>query len=346
MEQSKCNRDLSFFHEVMRSMLCRSCLQSLRAFRCALQGPVPRIAHFQSAVKACVQLYFHAEPETFLNSSSTVFSAEIMRICVDGASRSEPSAVGLSSPRKQISLGKLPHYDLIEFVHESCQFLSSECSMCVKVGDGMTKLACGHRLCVDCYKIADKSVAAGSVATPGPSLNVTQQFLCITCPVTERCGASAKVAIEGAQKRLPVHFASLLRLKALKRETELITSIKLDHSVTLSRAFDIRRRIHSIVEGGKDDLFNPRSSYAPRLSGLLQHALEALFSICSEYHSTSQSSDLFFIDDVTIRVVLAYINSPAISSQHSGQNSASSSQRSTTFSCNSAMYARVCMTNT
>jgi hypothetical protein len=317
------NRDLSFFHEVMRSMLCRSCSQSLRAFRCALPSTVARLALFQSAVKACVELYFHAEPETFLNSSSTIFSTEIMRICLDGAARSDPSVLGLSSPRKQISLLKQPHYDLIELVHDNCQFLSSECSMCVKVADGMTKLACGHRLCAECYKIADKSSATGAAATPipGPSLNVTaftQHFICVTCPVSERCGASAKVPIEGSQKRLPVHFASLLRLKALKRETELIRSIKLENSATISRACDIRRRIHSIVDGGKDDLFNPRSSFASRLSGHLQHELEALFSVCNEYHTTAQSSDLYFINDSTIRIVLGYVNSPAISSQHSG----------------------------
>ncbi len=183
----------------------------------------------------------------------------------------------------------------------------------------MTKLTCGHRLCGDCFKVADKCPPDAVSNTPGPSLNITQGiFIKITCPVTAQCGEVGKASVEVPLRRLPVQFASVLRLKALKREVECIE--RMGYTVTLAEAGVIRKRIQTIVDGGTEDLFNYRHSFVLRLSEHLQPLLEALFEVCNKYHRHSESPGVYFIDDATIRAILTYINSPVVLSHLSGQH--------------------------
>ena len=138
--------NLLLFREGMRALFCRACTLSLRAVREGAPGL--RKEEFKTAVQACASLYFHAESETSLNSPSAKFSSEILSICLDSAFR--PGAIaasGLHSPRRPAD--RAPNYDAINLVHDACQFLILECSFCLRVGDGVTQLTCGHRLCAD-----------------------------------------------------------------------------------------------------------------------------------------------------------------------------------------------------
>jgi hypothetical protein len=320
MDQSN-RKDISklhdglLFREGMRALLCRACTLSLRAVRDG--DPRLRMAEFQTAVQACTSLYFQTEPQTFPNSPSAKFSSEILSICLDSTIRADAiSSSGLSSPRRPAStVYRAPNYDAINCVHDVCQFLALECSFCLKIGSRTIPLTCGHRLCADCYMVADKCVMNTVAVTPAPSLNATQ-FIPVTCPISEKCGGVGRASAGGQQKRLPVHFAVLLRLKALKRETEIIQQMQgLD---TLAHASVIRKRIHSIVDGGKEDMFSHRPAFALRLSEHLLPQLEALFEACNRYHRHSEYPDLHLISDATIRSILSYINSPAIASHRSG----------------------------
>jgi hypothetical protein len=128
----------------------------------------------------------------------------------------------------------------------------------------------------------------------------------------------------------------MLRLRALKRETDLVNFIRSAASAALSNrsagadlsesaaaqpctathASVIRRRIQAIVDGGKDDLLSVRS---PLALPLLEHSLPLLVMLFEACNAALQHApDVCFIGDNTVRAIFSYINSPVIAAHHSG----------------------------
>ncbi len=340
-------RDLHLFsRDVMRALLCRSCTLSLRAVHAIQNGNIGMPVNdfkgvfeaFETAVEACVKLHVLAESDTSSNSFSAKFSREIMVLSLFGAISTDAHAVaGFSSPRRAkpsaISLARA-----IDCVYRHCQFLSLECTMCLRVGNDMCKLECGHRLCGDCAKAADRVCDGVISATPRKVLGQTMNPLTTCAIVCPDCSASrVKVPLDGPQKRLPLQFACLLRLRALKREADLVNFI---HSSTSTAASDraagaepsdalaalpraaphasvIRKRIQAIVDGGKDDLLNARSPFALPLLGHTMPLLVALLEACTA--ALEHAPDVCFVGDATVRAIFSYVNAPVIAAHHSGQ---------------------------
>jgi hypothetical protein len=365
-------RDMYLFaRDVMRALLCRSCTMSLRAVR-AIEGnaasatakDVKMAAEaFDTAVEACVKLHI-AESDVSSNSSSSKFSREIMAMSLRGAVITDSAAAaGFSSPRRA-KPSAASFYNAIDCVHRHCQFLSLECSMCMRVSTDttklemtkleMTKLECGHRLCSECIKGADKAVDGVVSATPRKALGQTMNHLTALAVLCPDCRvAREKVSLDGPQKRLPLQFACMLRLRALKREVELVNFIRSAASAALTslsagakaaessaalpctanQAAIIRKRVQAIVEGGKDDLFNPRSSFTLQLLDHCLPLLVALLEACTA--AVNHVPDVFFISDSTVRALFCYINAPAIALHHSGQICWS------TFHCTSPKFSAV-----
>jgi hypothetical protein len=118
----------------------------------------------------------------------------------------------------------------------------------------------------------------------------------------------------------------MVRLKMLKREAEQFqVAGEAAHSsrsrVTLfdgRTASLIRKRIYSIIDGGRGDLLNPRSPTAPQLFSLALPLLIQLFEGCNDAQEFASASGIPFICDSAIRIILSYLNSPDIASQRSG----------------------------
>jgi hypothetical protein len=340
-------RDMHLFaRDVMRALLCRSCTLSLRAVRTIESNAASATAKdvknaaeaFDTAVEACVKLHILAESDVSSNSSSSKFSREIMTMSLRGAVITDSAAAaGFSSPRKA-KPSAASFYNAIDCVHRHCQFLSLECSMCMRVGNDMIKLECGHRLCSECVKGADKAVDGVVSATPRKALGQTMSHLTALAVLCPDCRvARGKVSLDGPQKRLPLQFACMLRLRALKREVELVNFIRSAASAALTnlsagakaaessaalpctanQAAIIRKRVQAIVEGGKDDLFNPRSSFTLQLLDHCLPLLVALLEACTA--AVDHVPDVYFISDPTVRALFFYINAPAVALHHSGQ---------------------------
>ena len=340
-------RDMYLFaRDVMRALLCRSCTLSLRAVRTIESNAASATAKdvknaaeaLDTAVEACVKLHILAESDVSSNSSSSKFSREIMAMSLRGAVITDSAAAaGFSSPRRA-KPSAASFYNAIDCVHGHCQFLSLECSMCMRVSNDMTKLECGHRLCSECVKGADKAVDGVVSATPRKALGQTMNHLTTLAVLCPDCRvARDKVSLDGPQKRLPLQFACMLRLRALKREVELVNFIRSAASAALTslsagakaaessaalpctanQAAIIRKRVQAIVEGGKDDLFNPRASFTLQLLDHCLPLLVALLEACTA--AVDHVPDVYFISDSTVRALFCYINAPVIALHHSGQ---------------------------
>lgn len=327
--RSEAARDLNFHREAMRSLLCRACTLSLRSVKSAIQNrPVAwPFNDFRMAVEACAKLHFFVESDYAPNCSSAKFASEILLIALRGGGLHDATAADiLASPRRQ-KLSSTVVSGSIDCVHSFCEHISSECTMCLKVCDDVTELKCDHRLCDNCVKAADSVRDETIAATPFRPLGYSaldhSSAVLVKCPVCDK--AVGKSAADMPRKRMPAPFASMVRLKALKRETELINHIVSAAAATPSSTISlaaavIRQRIQTLVDGGKDDLFNHRSQFG---MVLFEHSLPdlvALLNACCDAHKSAQSPNVYFVSDSTVRSILTYVNSPAVAVRQAGSN--------------------------
>jgi hypothetical protein len=118
----------------------------------------------------------------------------------------------------------------------------------------------------------------------------------------------------------------MLRLRALKRDVELVSFIRSAAAVaepssalpySAAHAAIARKRIQAIVEGGKDDLLDPRSPFALQLLEHVAPQLLELLSVCNDV--AGHAPDVYFVSEATVRAILAYINAPLIAACHTGR---------------------------
>ena len=323
--------DLNFHREAMRSLLCRACTLSLRSVKSVIQSRSAAwpFNDFRMAVEACAKLHFLVETDNAPNCSSARFASEILLIALRGGGLPDATAADiLASPRRQ-KLSSTVVSGSIDCVHSFCEHISSECTMCLRVCDDVMELKCDHRLCDNCVKAADSVRDETIAATPFRPLAYSaldhSSAVLVKCPVCDK--GVGKAAADVPRRRMPTPFASMVRLKALKRETEFINCIVSAAAATspssgvFVAASVIRQRIQTLVDGGKDDLFNHRSQFGMLLFEHSLPELVALLSACCDAHKSAQSPNVYFVSDSTVRSILMYVNSPAIAVRHAGSSS-------------------------